>query len=82
MGFLHDFGPLTLGSDPSGVLAGIYLSGHQTAYRGVPDLGRIKKAISAGVFGLGVLGGLWGCLAYPGAMFVVGETTAHRKCGR
>lgn len=33
---------------------------------------RVKKFVSFVVFGLGMLGGLWGWLAYAGAMFTVG----------
>lgn len=33
---------------------------------------KAKRAISLAVFSLAVLGGSWGCLAYAGAMFVVG----------
>jgi hypothetical protein len=33
----------------------------------------LKKTISFAVFGLGIMGRLWGWLAYMGAMFVVGD---------
>ena len=33
----------------------------------------VKRAVSFAVFGLGMLGGLWGCVAYASAMFVAGE---------
>jgi hypothetical protein len=39
----------------------------------------MKRAVSAGVFGLGVLGGLWGCLAYARAMFVVGDNDSPQE---
>ena len=32
----------------------------------------LKRRISLAVWGFGILCGLWGCLAYTGAMFVVG----------
>jgi hypothetical protein len=32
----------------------------------------LKRTISFAVFGLGMLGGLWGCVAYGRAMFVAG----------
>lgn len=32
----------------------------------------LKRTISFAVFGLGMLAGLWGCVAYAGAMFVAG----------
>ena len=31
-----------------------------------------KRAISAAVFGLGILGGLWGCVACAGSAFTIG----------
>lgn len=39
----------------------------------------MKRVVSAGVFGLGVLAGLWGCIAYPGVMFVVGENDSPQE---
>jgi hypothetical protein len=33
----------------------------------------VKRAVSFAVFGLGMLGGLWGCVAYASAMFVAGD---------
>ena len=39
----------------------------------------IKRSISFAVFGLGVLGGLWGILAHMGAMFVVGENDCTQE---
>jgi hypothetical protein len=33
---------------------------------------KAKRAVSASVFGLGVLGGLYGCLIYAGGMFTAG----------
>jgi hypothetical protein len=39
----------------------------------------IKRSISFAVFGLGILGGLWGWLAYLGAMFVVGENDCSQE---
>lgn len=38
-----------------------------------------KRAISFAIFGLGILGGLWGCLAYAGAMFVVGTNDSPQE---
>jgi hypothetical protein len=38
-----------------------------------------KRAISLAVWGLGILGGLWGCLAYVGTMFVVGENDSAQE---
>ena len=31
-----------------------------------------KRAISFAVFGIGIVGGLWGCLVYAGGLFTVG----------
>jgi len=39
----------------------------------------VKRAISFGVFGLGILASLWGCLAYVGAMFVVGGNDSPQE---
>jgi len=39
----------------------------------------IKRSISFAVFGLGILGGLWGWLVYLGAMFVVGENDCSQE---
>jgi hypothetical protein len=33
----------------------------------------VKRVVSFAVFGLGMLGGLWGCVAWGSAMFVAGE---------
>jgi hypothetical protein len=38
-----------------------------------------KRAISFAVFGLGILGGLWGCLAYARSMFVVDVNDSPRE---
>jgi hypothetical protein len=39
----------------------------------------LKKTVSFAVFGLGIAGGLWGWLAYLGAMFVVGENDCPQE---
>jgi hypothetical protein len=39
----------------------------------------LKRGISLAVWGLGILGGLWGCVAYVGAMFVVGGNDSPQE---
>jgi hypothetical protein len=40
---------------------------------------RMKRAASAGVFGLGILGGLWGCSRYARAMFTAGANDSAEE---
>jgi hypothetical protein len=39
----------------------------------------IKRTITLAVWGLGILGSLWGCLLYAGAMFVVGVNDSPQE---
>ena len=41
--------------------------------------GRMKKVVSASVFGLGILGGLFGCLIYAGGMFTAGVNDSTQE---
>lgn len=38
-----------------------------------------KRAVSAIVFGLGILGGLWGCVECAGASFTIGANDSTRE---
>jgi hypothetical protein len=39
----------------------------------------MKRAVSAGIFGLGILGGLWGCSAYARGMFTAGANDSPQE---
>ena len=39
----------------------------------------LKRAISLAVFGLGMLGGLWGCVASAGGIFTLGNNDTYQE---
>jgi len=39
----------------------------------------LKRAISFAVFGLGILGGLWGCIASAGEVFTIGLNDSYQE---